>query len=257
MDSSLGHSLIGRVCGVIVLVGVALGCGAPATDYVALSVAASMGDVTDSLVAAYRLDNPDSRFEVNVGASSTLARQIEYGATADIFLSADTVWSTYVVDRSTTAISRRLPASNSIVVVSKKRAANVEDLLANARRIALGDPSHVPAGRYAVSTLECLGWWHSVSDRVVPTADVRAALAVAVSNSVDAAVVYRTDSIQLDPTFVIPLPQECQPAIGLDMVITGMRPENPHVESFADFVDGSAAAEIWRVFGFSLPTRED
>jgi molybdate transport system substrate-binding protein len=132
------------------------------------------------------------------GASNDLARQIEAGAPADVFFSADTA-KMDALERAglVQPSSRREFLSNALVVVVPADAAttigSANDLLALSK-IALADPAAVPAGVYAKKWLSGLGLWEKIAPKVVPTLDVRAALAAVESGGVPAAVVYRTDA---------------------------------------------------------------
>jgi molybdate transport system substrate-binding protein len=132
------------------------------------------------------------------GASSDLARQIQAGAPADVFFSADTakmdaLEKAGLVQES----SRREFLSNALVVVVPANATtkieSANDLIP-LPKIALADPAAVPAGVYAKKWLSALGLWEKIAPRVVPTLDVRAALAAVESGAVPAAIVYRTDA---------------------------------------------------------------
>lgn len=132
------------------------------------------------------------------GASSDLARQIEAGAPADVFFSADTAKMDLLVKAGLVRpSSRREFLSNALVVVvranSKTKVASADDLVA-LPRIALADPAAVPAGVYAKKWLTGLRLWEKIEPKVVPTLDVRGALAAVESGTVPAAVVYRTDA---------------------------------------------------------------
>lgn len=132
------------------------------------------------------------------GASSDLARQIEAGAPADVFFSADAA-KMDVLERAglVRREDRREFLSNQLVVVvpsgSKLEISKPEDL-AKLPRLALADPGGVPAGIYAKRWLESAGLWRQIEPRVVPLLDVRAALAAVESGAVPAGIVYRTDA---------------------------------------------------------------
>src|SRR5262249_3489148 len=132
------------------------------------------------------------------GASGDLARQIREGAPADILVSADAdTVDALVSDHLVAPADRRPIASNRLVVIVPKasllRGTEPGDPK-NARLVALGDPEVVPAGRYARKWLEKAGLWTDVGDHVVPTLDVRAALAAVESGRADAGIVYATDA---------------------------------------------------------------
>ena len=136
--------------------------------------------------------------QFSFGASSDLARQIQAGAPADVFFSADTARMDALEKAGLVRHEdRREFLSNRLAVVaasdSKRRIAGPRDLL-QFSRIALADPAAVPAGIYAKKWLEKAGVWKEIGQRVVPTLDVRAALAAVESGGVEAAIVYSTDA---------------------------------------------------------------
>lgn len=223
-------------------------------------MAASLAEVTDSLSARYRVDYPDVKIRFNVGATSTLARQIEFGAAADYFLSADTVWSTYLVDKIPGTSVARLPVTNSLVVVSAIEEYGSVAALQSVKRVAIADPSHVPAGRYAKQALECLGIWSSLKSRVVPTADVRAALAAAVTGSVDAAIVYATDivSVSRANTYSSTIPGECQSTVLMDIVSVSVSAGDVAAwkDEWRRTILSHDNQEVWAAFGFQPQGRE-
>lgn len=159
--------------------------------------AASLTESLEELGRTFQKTTGNSpRF--SFGASSDLARQIEAGAPADVFFSADTVRMDQL-ERSgrVTKGDRREFLGNSLVVIvptgSSYRVRKPRDLL-SFPRIALADPAAVPAGVYAKKWLEAEGLWDRVSARVVPTLDVRAALAAVETEAAPAAIVYKTDA---------------------------------------------------------------
>jgi molybdate transport system substrate-binding protein len=159
--------------------------------------AASLTESLQDLGKAYEA-KAGQRVIFSFGASSDLARQIQAGAPADVFFSADTAkMDTLEKAGLVKTAERREFLSNSLVVVvpadATLKVATAEDL-ANLPKIALADPAAVPAGIYARRWLASLGLWEKVAPKVVPTLDVRAALAAVESGAIPAAVVYRTDA---------------------------------------------------------------
>ena len=159
--------------------------------------AASLTESLQEIGKAY-VGNTGTAVTFSFGASSDLARQIEAGAPADVFFSADTA-KMDALERSglVRRRDRREFLSNRLAVVaaanSKRRVGVPRDLL-QFSKIALADPSVVPAGIYAKQWLQKAGVWKEIAGRVVPTLDVRAALAAVESGAVEAAVVYSTDA---------------------------------------------------------------
>jgi molybdate transport system substrate-binding protein len=158
------------------------------------------GSLTDALTEIGRDFEraTGNRVLFSFGASSTLARQIRAGAPAQVFISADRAQMDELQHSGLVRPAERVDLlSNRLVVVVPAGSAltlrRASDLAA-ARRIALADPQAVPAGVYARQWLEKLGLWQSLRERVVPTLDVRAALAAVASEAAEAGVVYRTDA---------------------------------------------------------------
>lgn len=143
----------------------------------------------------------------NFDASSNLAKQIKAGAPAEIFISADERWMDDVAAAGeiqegtrTALLGNALvliaPASGEQPSVEMKRDFDFVASNPRVKRIAVGDPAHVPAGRYARQALESLGWWASVEPLLVPAQDVRAALRLVELGEADAGIVYSTDAAQ-------------------------------------------------------------
>ena len=166
-------------------------------DEILVFAAASLTESLQEIGKAY-VSRTGTAVTFSFGASSDLARQIQSGAPADVFFSADTarmdaLEKAGLVRRG----DRREFLSNRLAVVaaagSKRRVRGARDLL-QFSRIALADPAAVPAGIYAKKWLESAGVWKEIAARVIPTLDVRSALAAVESGGVEAAVVYETDA---------------------------------------------------------------
>jgi molybdate transport system substrate-binding protein len=216
--------------------GAADGAVPPVRVYAAASVA-------DALAAfgAAREAAGLPRTLLTPGSSSTLARQIAAHAPADVFVSADDAAADLVLRAGREAAgSRRVVARNRIVVAvpSTPRAdapgiAALADLgRAEVRRVAVGDPAHVPAGRYAVKVLDAAGLLEAVRPKFVAFDDVRRAAAACGAGEVDAALVYATDA--------------APPGAGLRIAAEIPEAAAPRVELVALVVEGApAAAREW------------
>ncbi len=159
--------------------------------------AASLTESLQDLGGAYAAKTAQ-KVSFSFGASSDLALQILEGAPADVFFSADTSkMDALEAAGLVRGDDRREFLSNSLVVVVPKdstaKIASPDDLLA-VPRIALADPAAVPAGIYAKEWLTSIGLWEKIAPKIVPTLDVRGALAAVESGGVGAAIVYRTDA---------------------------------------------------------------
>jgi molybdate transport system permease protein len=120
------------------------------------------------------------------------------------------------------------------------------------RRIAIGDPAHVPAGEYARETLQRLGLWEGLQPRLVPSADVRAALAQAESGAVEAAIVYRTDAaISPDVRIAFEFPAASHAPIIYPAAVLKDAPHPVAARAFLDWLSSDSAAEMFSEYGFT------
>jgi len=167
-------------------------------DELTVFAAASLAEALQELARGYEQQATGHRVVLNVGASSDLARQILAGAAADLFFSADRAQMDALERAGLVRGPDRVEVlSNLLVVVvpaSSGAALTSAAGLARLHRIAIADPEAVPAGVYARAWLESLGLWSALEERLVPTLNVRAALAAVESGNAEAGIVYRTDA---------------------------------------------------------------
>jgi len=241
------HCSIERRKALALLAGGLAACAAPPPQGARVFAAASLSDVMAEIAGSVR-PAPVLSF----AASSTLARQIEQGAPADLFLSADEAWMDYLSARGLIAPDSRVRLlSNALVLIApadQPLRLTIEPGFALAAalgggRLALADPEAVPAGRYARAALEHLGVWAVVEPRMVRAADVRGALRFVERGEAAAGIVYRTDALAH-------FQRKCS---------RGFVPENAQIptvcasnptKSGSDFVDDAlAAGERVRIVG--------
>jgi molybdate transport system substrate-binding protein len=201
-----------QVCSIAALFLVTAPPAASADDIV-VSAAASLTDALEQIGRAYQFKSKN-RVKFVFASSSTLARQIEAGAPADVFFSAD-VQTMDALERNGRLEpgTRKQLLSNQLVIIVPADLPTVvnspEDLLdPRVRKIALAEPSSVPAGVYSKTYLESLGLWDKVKPKVVPVLDVRATLASVESGNVEAGLVYKTDaagSRRVKTVFEVPI----------------------------------------------------
>ncbi len=218
--------------------------------------AASLTDAMPEIAAAYEQESGD-RVQLNLGPSSLLARQIEAGAPADVFLSADEAKMDALEKKGLLVTgTRRDLLSNTLVIVvpakvkmAPRRAA---DLTKPAfRNLALAETRTVPAGIYARAYLQQQGLWEKLKDRVVPTESVRAALAAVESGNADVGIVYKTDALiakKAKIAFESPAADAPQITYPLAVVQTSRQPER--ARRLADYLASPAAQKIFARFGF-------
>ena len=178
------------------IVSLALSGLANAED-VTVFAAASLTDAVQEIARAYEASS-GNKVVFNLGASNDLARQIQSGAGADVFFSADSAQMDTLERAGTVRAEDRVDVLSNVLVVvvpadSTNSLRSAADL-ASLRRIALADPEAVPAGVYARTYLQSAGLWEKLKEKVIPTLNVRAALAAVESGNVEAGIVYRTDA---------------------------------------------------------------
>lgn len=215
-----------------------------------LYVAASLTDVAADIAGAYEVETGISS-RIVPAASSTLARQIDAGAPADIFLSADMQWADWLVDRGHGDAARMtIFAGNGLVVVTAGEDVEPGAIFdaASRTRIAIADPDHVPAGRYAKQVLQTSGQWTAVERRLVPVANVREALRLAETGQAAFGIVYSTDAIAGTARSVATLPDPDPPIRYVALALGGKDAS----DAFVAFLRDGAADAILCRYGFRL-----
>ncbi|MGD9809970.1 MAG: molybdate ABC transporter substrate-binding protein [Sphingobium sp.] len=192
-------------------------------------------------------------------ASSALARQIEAGAPADLFLSADEDWADYLEKRNLTQAGSRVTLlANALVLVAPKGAEPMPDRPGSPAllrwlgqgRLAVADPDAVPAGKYAKAALRSRGLWDSVSNRLAPAENVRAALVMVERGQAPAGIVYATDAKGSAKVEVVErFPATSHPPIRYPMV-TIRGSSNPEAAAFRSYLMSPAARAIFARYGF-------
>ena len=200
---------------------------ANAKDIVAFA-AASLKNALDEASAAYQRE-AESRVLISYASSSTLAKQIENGAPADVFISADLDWMDYVAERKLIQPETRAKfLGNRLVLVASansKLSLTIAPSFPLAQalgdgRLAMADPASVPAGKYGKAALEKLGVWGSVSGRIALAQDVRAALVLVSRGEAALGIVYQTDAAADKNVKVIgTFPESAHPPIVYPMAI--------------------------------------
>lgn len=194
-------------------------------------------------------------------ASSVLARQIEAGAPADLFLSAHPSWTDHLERKGRLAPGSRVDLlGNDLVLVSRSGGAEALSVEGELRRVlladgplAIADPDHVPAGVYGKAALEHFGLWTAVADRAARAVNVRAAMALVARGESPAGIGYATDSAPFTELHVLAMfPPESHPPIVYPLAIVAGR-DTPAVRDFRDFLTSPAAAEIFSSHGFRIP----
>jgi molybdate transport system substrate-binding protein len=233
---------------------------APAQEKLVIFAAASLKNALDEANAGYEHEKGQQTV-TSYAASSTLAKQIEAAAPADIFISADLDWMDYLAKRNLIKPETRANLlANRLVLIAPVNSAAKLDIgpnfpLARALgngRLAIADPNGVPAGRYARAALESLGVWSSVADRLAPTENVRATLALVSRGEAPLGIVYQTDAnsdkgVQIVGSF----PDNTHPPIIYPIAMVA-RSTNPASIGYVAFLKSPNARLIFEKQGFTV-----
>jgi molybdate transport system substrate-binding protein len=238
------------------IVGTLLFCAVPLrAATVMVFAAASLTESLQEIAAAYEKQSGD-KIVFNFAASGTLARQIEEGAPADIFFSADEAKADALEKKGLLVTeTRKSLLGNSLVIVTPPDSAAIQSPsdLTNAavKRVALGDTKIVPAGTYAKAYLEKSGLWAGLEPKVVPCENVRAVLAAVESGNVDAGVVYKTDAaISKKVKVAFEVPAADGPKISYPAALVANAPHPDAAKKFLGCLTGSEADAVFARHGF-------
>ena len=231
------------------------GCGHAAVDSVKMSAAISTSEAIREIAERFRAETGVT-VETNLGSSADLARQIEQGAPADLFLSADEAWADYLQKRNLVE-SRKDLLSNRLVVVTaigdSPKINTLEDLgYAGIKRLALAGPA-VPAGRYAREALKKAGLWDKLQSLVLDGQNVRAALTYVARHEAEAGIVYATDA-KSDPKVRVAylIPADYHSPIRYPLILLAREPIKPSARRFFEYVDKPESAQMFRAAGFGM-----
>lgn len=239
------------------------------TDAITVFAAASLTDAVGEIARAFTAgagaagthsgSHPGVR--TSFAASSVLARQIEAGAPADIFMSADVEWMDYLDERHLLRAGTRHALLGNRLVLIAPQSSSVQlalvphvDLAAALAggRLATGDPDSVPVGRYARAALTSLGVWEQLAPLLVRAENVRAALEYVARGEATLGIVYRTDALaEKRVRIVATFPSDSHPPIIYPVALTARA--LPEASAFEAFLASAAARAIFGRYGFELP----
>jgi len=219
--------------------------------------AASLTDALKEIGGAYEKAT-GTKLMFNFAASSILARQIEEGAPADLFFSADEEKMNSLQEKGLILKeTRKSLLSNTLVIVvpyDSTVAMDSPHVLAKSNwKIAMAEPQTVPAGIYAKEYLKKIGIWNQVIDRVIPTENVRAALAAVESGNVDVGIIYKTDAnISKRVKIAYEIPAQDGPKIGYPLAVVSESRQSDAARKLVDYLSSPESIAVFRKYGFLI-----
>jgi len=231
-------------------------------DTVTVFAAASTTNAVNEIGALFA-ERKLGGFLPSFAASSTLAKQIESGAPASLYLSANEKWMDYLEEKNMIYTDSRFDLlSNRIVLIAPADSplATVDIVpnfglkaLIGSGYLAMGDPDHVPAGIYGKQALENLGVWNDISASIARQKDVRSALTLVERAEVPLGVVYATDAAITDKVKVVGLfPENSHPRIVYPVALVKGN-ETTAAENFLEFLKSNEARTVFEKYGFTIP----
>ncbi len=219
-----------------------------------LFAAASMKEVFNELSGNYAKTHPGVTFKKNYGASGALAKQIENGAPADIFISANTEWMDYLKAKKLADEKSIDTFAYNVLVFAGKPELKISSLqeVVKLNKIAIGSPKSVPAGEYAMEAFKKVGIEKQLEKKLVMARDVRECLMYADRGEVDGAFVYKTDAQQVAKAVKIlfTVPQEYYPRVTYPMALTIAGAKKGDAVAFYNVLKSAEAQVVLKRHGF-------
>jgi len=254
------HRFAGILSAFVFLLGAAHSPVAAQDKSLTVFAAASMKNALDDIDTAFTIKT-GVKITVSYAASSALAKQIEQGAPADVFISADTDWMDYAVGKKNIDEATRINLlGNSLVLIAPKES-RIDHVgigagfdlagLAGDGRIATGDVKSVPAGKYAKAALEKFGAWRTAAPKFAMADSVRAALTLVARGEAPLGIVYSTDArVEPGVKIVGTFPPDSHPAIIYPVAATTTA--EPETSEYLAFLRSTAAKTILEKYGFKF-----
>lgn len=233
---------------------------ATAAEKITVFAAASLTNALQEIADQYQ-QGKEVKIVSSFASSSTLARQLEQGAPADLFISADQQWMDYAAQKKTIdEASRFTLLGNELVLVapteSKPQQVTLSEStdwksLLKGQRLSVGDPDHVPAGIYAKEALQKLGAWDALSSQLAPGNSVRVALALVERNEAPYGIVYGSDAIASKKVTVVgTFPEKSHKPVEYPMAMVKDH-NSATVTAFYNYLKGPEAAAVFKRYGFT------
>jgi molybdate transport system substrate-binding protein len=254
------HRLAGFFIASTILIGSMLSPAFAQDKSLTVFAAASMKNALDDIDAAFTA-RTGVKVVASYAASSALAKQIEQGAPADVFASADTDWMDYAINRKTINEATRVNLLGNTIVLIAPKDSKIDNVaigpgfdlakLAGDGKIATGDVKAVPVGKYARAALEKLGAWQAAEPKFAMAESVRAALTLVARGEATLGIVYSTDArVEPGVKIVGSFPADSHPAIIYPVAATATA--KPEAADYLAFLRSSAAKTIFEKYGFAF-----
>ncbi|GAA5234817.1 molybdate ABC transporter substrate-binding protein [Verticiella sediminum] len=224
-----------------------------------VSAAASLTNAFKELAPSFSAEHPGTDVQLNFAASGTLLQQIDQGAPADVFASADQATMDRAAEKSLIdPATRRDFVSNALVLIEPSDGGPGVDSLNGltgdaVKRIAVGKPASVPAGRYTQEVLEKAGLWQTLEPKYVQADSVRQVLDYVARGEVDAGFVYRTDAAIMSDKVKVTLTPEGQTPVTYPVAVVAASREPDLAKAFVEFLGTPAARTVLEKYGFGQP----
>ena len=251
---------LGMMFGVLLCLGVAQ-VKAAETNITVFGAASTTNALTE-IAKSYEAGG-HGKVALSFASSSTLAKQIENGAPADVFLSANAEWMDYLEGKKLLEAGSRsdllcnrivfiVPVSSAVRTLTVAPQLDLVALLGKDGLLSVGDPAHVPVGKYAKAALEQLKLWPQVEKRIAPAKDTRAGLALVERAESPLGIVYASDAVISDKVRVVgAFPTDSHPKI--DYPVAAVRSSKSSAAlKFIKFLSTPHAKEIWAEYGFEV-----
>jgi molybdate transport system substrate-binding protein len=231
------------------------------TVFAAASLTNAMQDIANNYQQLQQKQGTEVQVVASYASSSTLARQIEQGAPADLFISADQQWMDYAIAKQQIVTNTRYTLlGNELVLIAPigSKADNIAinqntdwAQLLSGERLSVGDPDHVPVGIYAKEALQKLGAWNSLESKLARANDVRSAMALVERQETPLGIVYASDVFASKKVKVVGIfPASSHQAVEYPMAIVKGH-ENATVSAFYQYLKSPQAAVVFKQYGFT------
>lgn len=237
-----------------------VGCGNQGTDTekveLNISAAASLTDVCNELKELYIKENPNVSITYNFASSGTLQKQIEEGAPADVFISANEEKMDIMEEKDLILTETRQDLLTNTLVLVVGKDSNIKDFTdltkPEVEKVSIGEPASVPAGDYGKEVLTSLDIWEQIEPKLLLAKSVRQVMAYVDSGDVDAGLVYKTDAmIAENAEIVAEAPENTHKPIVYPMAVVKESKNTEEAQKFADFLTSKEASKIFTKYGFT------